>query len=116
MKLRIEGVSEDYIAGIIDKSEAEEYRSIYEKRLTDLIRDKNALKASSACFINDVHKTREKLECFLTFHRINELNRELAVLLVAKILISDKKIKITFNWKDEFENLYSILKTAEEAK
>lgn len=116
LELRIAGVSEDYIAGIIDKAEAEEYRNIYEKRLTDLICDKNALKASSSCFINDVQKTREKLDRFLTFHEINQLDRELAVLLIAKIIISDKKIKITFNWKDEFENFYSILKTAKEAK
>ena len=116
LQLRIAGVSEDYIAGIIDKSEAEEYRNIYEKKLDDLICDKNALKASSSCFINDLQKTREKLDRFLTFHGINELDRELAILLVSKILISDKKIKITFNWKDEFEIFYSILKTAKEAK
>lgn len=84
--------------------------------MDDLICDKNALKASSSCFINDLQKTREKLDRFLTFHGINELDRELAILLVSKILISDKKIKITFNWKDEFEIFYSILKTAKEAK
>lgn len=116
LELRIKGVSEDYIAGIIDREEADEYRAIYEKKLEDVVLKQNTLKASSSCFIDDANKVKEKLVHFLSYQGIAKFDRELAVLLIFRIEISNKKIKITFNWKNELEKFYSILKTAEEAK
>lgn len=108
------GLYEDYANGIITK---EDYIS-FGKRYDDKIKA-----AEGAAFLLEQEidqivkgnsEEQQWISCFKQYENIQELNRKLAVELIAHIYVyEDQKIHIRFRFQDEYNQIIAFLKAVE---
>lgn len=102
-KLKL-GLYENFIGGIIDKSEYFEFRSSYTKIIEDkqeaLLRVKKEMKQTVTTGTTE----RNWVALFKQYENVEELNRRVLMSLVDRILIHENHaIEIVFKYKDEYQ-------------
>ena len=102
-KLKL-GLYENFIGGVIDKSEYFEFRSSYTKIIEDkqeaLLRVKKEMKQTVTTGTTE----RNWVALFKQYENVEELNRRVLMSLVDRILIHENHaIEIVFKYKDEYQ-------------
>ena len=102
-KLKL-GLYENFIGGVIDKSEYFEFRSSYTKIIEDkqeaLLRVKKEMKQTVTTGTTE----RNWVTLFKQYENVEELNRRVLMSLVDRILIHENHaIEIVFKYRDEYQ-------------
>ena len=102
-KLKL-GLYENFIGGVIDKSEYFEFRNSYTKTIEDkqeaLLRVKKEMKQTVTTGTTE----RNWVTLFKQYENVEELNRRVLMSLVDRILIHENHaIEIVFKYRDEYQ-------------
>lgn len=106
---------ENYTDGIITRDEYNRMKQTYSARSEELERQLNALQDSMVSVREKSSHNNEWMTEFRKHENITALERSIVVSLIDRILVyADRRVDITFRWKDEFEWYADLLQRAVE--
>lgn len=110
-QLRME-VYEDLKSGLIDRSEYESLRSGFSEKAVYAQEAKDRLLEEQNTLVMGLNDQQQFLSGFRKYENIQELNRNVVVALIDKVLVEDgKNIKVEFRYQDRFASIDEFLES-----
>ncbi len=101
-------IYEDYALNILDEKEYFFLKNSYNKKEIKLKDEMEKIEKDLTYIDNNLNKDNKYLKNFLKFKNSKVLTKELLNILVKEIVVYDKTtIKITFNYADEYNKIYT---------
>ena len=110
-RLRME-VYEDLKSGLIDRSEYESLRSGFSEKAVQAQEAKDRLLEEQNTLVMGLNDQQQFLSGFRKYENIQELNRNVVVALIDRVLVEDgKNIKVEFRYQDRFTSIDEFLES-----
>ncbi len=101
-------IYEDYALNILDEKEYFFLKNSYNEKEIKLKDEREKIEKDLTSIDNNLNKDNKYLKNFLKFKNSKVLTKELLNILVKEIVVYDKTtIKITFNYADEYNKIYT---------
>jgi hypothetical protein len=101
---------EDYKDGYISKEDFIAFGKDYTNRIEELTQAVNILKQETELIFNESNAAHKYIEHFKRYKNVPELSRQLAVNLIKRVNVFEKKqVTIVFRYQDKFETIIKLL-------
>ena len=105
-------VYEDLKSGLIDRSEYESLRSGFSEKAVYAQEAKDRLLEEQNTLVMGLNDQQQFFSGFRKYENIQELNRNVVVALIDKVLVEDgKNIKVEFRYQDRFASIDEFLES-----